>query len=498
MRFLIGSFEHESNGFCEGLTGLVQYQQHELAYGNEIINLHKGKKTRIGGFIDVLEQGRHEIIPSVLANALPSGPIEGRWYQEIKNRFVDDTRKAGKLDGVLLSLHGAMSVEPSSGVDDPEGTIVAEIRQVVGPGVPIVVAFDLHSDTTDLLLQNADITLCFNEEPHRDDYDRGVEAAQLIQRIIKSEIHPVHVRERVPMLLPAINMATDIGPMHELHKLRAKLEGQTGVIDISIHAGFYGSDQPEAGFSVVCTTDGDIELARRLAQQVAVTAWQKREEFLVNVIPINVAVQQAVKAGYPVGLIDEADDPAGGGSADSVAILCGLLEGGVKRGGISTVKDTEVARAMAKAGEGAILSVLLGGKTDSLHGESLQVTGRVVKVHRKPIPADTWSEVNFDAGIVAVLDIHGILVVVTEYKLITENINIFDVLGFDVTQMQAVGFKGLGLHIRQALKGKINHFIPVDGVGVTHPDVRKLGTFRKIKRPVWPLDDMPLNAYPNL
>jgi hypothetical protein len=62
--------------------------------------------------------------------------------------------------------------------------------------------------------------------------------------------------------------------------------------------------------------------------------------------------------------------------------------------------------------------------------------------------------------------------------------------------MQAVAFKGLGLHIRQALEGKIKTFLPIDGVGVTHPDVRKLGPYTRIKRPVWPLDEIPLEAYP--
>jgi len=79
--------------------------------------------------------------------------------------------------------------------------------------------------------------------------------------------------------------------------------------------------------------------------------------------------------------------------------------------------------------------------------------------------------------------------------MLTENIDIFDLLDFDITKMQ-VGFKGLGLHIRQALQDKIRTFIPVDGVGVTHPDVRKLGPYERVRRPVWPLEDVPESHYP--
>jgi microcystin degradation protein MlrC len=360
-----------------------------------------------------------------------------------------------------------------------------------------VVVLDLHSDTTDLLIKNASITLAFNEEPHRDMFERGAEAAKLIQKIRRGEVHPTASRERPPMLLPAINMATEKGPMHELHKLRAELEATPGVIDISIHGGFYGTDSSEAGFSVVCTTDSNVNLARRQARTVAIEAWRRREEFIVPVVPIKIALKEALSAGEPVGLIDECDDPAGGGSGDSVVILRGMLDAGAKSGGISTVMDYGVARKMAEAGEGTKVTVTLGAKTDSLHGKSVDVSGRVIKLFNGPVPSDTWSGKTQNAGIVGVLDIGGILVVVTEHKIVTENIDIFNLLGFDVTKLQAIGFKGLGLHVRQALAGKIGRFIPIDGAGVTHPDVRKLGPYKRIRRPTWPLDDIPADAYPD-
>jgi len=495
MRFLIGEFSHESNYFCAHTTGEADFQAWELNWGEEIVHESQGKHTVLGGFIDGL--AGHEVVGSVAAWAVPSGPVEESFYNKIKNYLLESIQNKSPLDGVLLSLHGAMSLESQSVIIDPEGDLIAAVRRVVGEHVPIVAVFDLHSDTTDLLLKNVSITLAYNEEPHRDAYDRGLEAAALIQRICKGDIHPTVSRIRVPMLLPAINMATDKGPMHDLHALRAELEKTPHAIDISIHAGFYGADQPEVGFSVVCTTDNDPDLARYITRQVAIEAWKRRQEFIIPVTPIEQAVQHALTAGKPIGLIDEADDPAGGASADSVAILRGMLAGGITSGGMSTIKDTEVARHMAELGEGARLEVLLGAKTDHLHGEPIFVEGKVAKVNYEPIPMDTWSGRKFDVGIVAVLDIRGILVVVTEHKIVTENIDIFDILGYDVRKMQAVGFKGLGLHIRQALEGKICTFIPVDGIGVTHPDVRKLGPYTRVRRPVWPLDELPIDVYLN-
>jgi microcystin degradation protein MlrC len=497
MRILIGEFAHESNAFCAGTTGFDEFRQWRYEVGPEVVQRHQGTRTVISAFFDGAKHHGFDVIPTVSAAALPSGPVTAEVYGEVKGLMVDGVRESGELDGILLSLHGAMSVEPAAGVVDPEGDLVAALRQALGPDNPIVVVLDLHSDTTELLLHNADLTLAYNEEPHRDAYDRGLEAAARIVQLHQRELHPVRVRERPPLFFPAINMATDHGPMHDLHTMRADLEQTPGVLDISVHGGFYGSDQPEARFSVVCTTDGDLPLATRLARQLATAAWRRRRDFIVELTPIPDAVRQALAAGEPVGLIDECDDPAGGGSADSVAILRGMITGGVARGGISTVKDTEVVQQMVSAGEGATLTVRLGAKSDHLHGESITVTGRVVKLHGAPVPFDTWSGTTYDAGLVGVLDVGGILVVVTEHKLVTENVDIFAPLGFDISTMQAVGCKGLGLHIRQALAGKVRRFIPVDGVGTTHPDVRRLGVFHRLRRPVWPLDDLPDDAYPS-
>jgi microcystin degradation protein MlrC len=53
--------------------------------------------------------------------------------------------KAGKLDAVCLSLHGAMVTETE---DDAEGALLEALRGVVGPDVPMVATLDLHANAT--------------------------------------------------------------------------------------------------------------------------------------------------------------------------------------------------------------------------------------------------------------------------------------------------------------------------------------------------------------
>ena len=495
MRFLIGEFAHESNCFSAELTDRRRFEEGNLYEGDALLAEHDGKGTVLGGFIEAARRDGHTLIPSIAASTFPSGPVDGAFYLWARDAMAAAARAAAPLDGVLLSLHGGMYVAPgprvpAAAVADPEGDIVAAIDLALGGQTPIAVVLDLHSDSTEALLGRTAFTLAYNEEPHRDAYDRGLEAAALMERLCRGEIRPTAARRRALMLLPSINMATDRGPMHDLHELRATLEARPGVLDLSIHAGFYGSDQPEAGFSVVCTTDADPDLAQRLADHVALEAWRRRRDFLVAVTPPDEAVRVARDAGGPVGLIDEADDPAGGTPCDSVEILRSMIDGGISRGGVSTIKDAEAVRAMADAGEGVTLRLSLGAKTDDRHGAPISLCGRVARIDRRPAPVNNWSGRAADVGALGVLDANGILVVVTEHKLVTENVDIFAHLGFDVRAMQAVCFKGLTLHIRQALGDKMRHYIPVDGVGITHPDVRKLGRFEALRRPAWPLDDV--------
>ena len=176
------------------------------------------------------------------------------------------------------------------------------MRRAVGPYTPIGVVLDPHSDTTDLLLDAASFTISYNEEPHRDVYDRGREAAELLLRI-KAGLLVATARRRVPMILPAINMATDQGPMADLHAIRARMEASPGNIDISLHGGFYGSDQPEAGFGVTCIAQ-DAALARATVDVMARAAWLRRQEFLIDLVTPQQGVAVALAADAPVGLID--------------------------------------------------------------------------------------------------------------------------------------------------------------------------------------------------
>jgi microcystin degradation protein MlrC len=486
MRVAIGEFSHESNSFCAHETEIAQFEERELLGPDEMMAARADTGTVVGGFFAGGREAGMNLIPTIAASATPSGTVSAEAYRTILSRMIDAVRGAGKLDGILLSLHGAMVAAP---VRDAEADILREVRQAA-PGVPIVVVLDLHANVTPDMVERADVILGYNEEPHVDAYERGIEAAQVLARLIAGEIRPVTTHLQLPLILPAINMATERGPMRVLAEQRAELEGRTGVINISIFGGFYGSDQLEAGPSIIATTDGDEMLARELATSLARRFWETRHEFLVPLIRIPDAIRSALGRPGCTGLIDECDDPAGGGSCDGTAILQGLLDAGVSNAGIATIHDPEIVAQSLHAGLHGEVSGALGAKTDRLHGDPVQVTGRVKLIHQGPLSMRPWSNLQEDVGTMVVLDIDGIDVIVTEQKVVSEDVDLFGLLGIDSSMKKMLGLKGLGLHLRRAYGNTITEYIPVAGKGVTNPDVTAL-PYRHIRRPVYPLDDVP-------
>jgi len=76
--------------------------------GTEVIQHLKGKNTETAGFIDVAESEGWELVPTVAGFANPCGRVTTDAFEFARDELVAGLRTvSGKLDGVLLALHGA-------------------------------------------------------------------------------------------------------------------------------------------------------------------------------------------------------------------------------------------------------------------------------------------------------------------------------------------------------------------------------------------------------
>ena len=80
----------------------------------QVIARLRGTRAEVGGFLDVLEPAGVEVIPTVAANAVSSGPVTRATFNHVRDALLERLASAGPVDGVLLALHGAMVLEDAA------------------------------------------------------------------------------------------------------------------------------------------------------------------------------------------------------------------------------------------------------------------------------------------------------------------------------------------------------------------------------------------------
>ena len=149
------------------------------------------------GFIaDMDAAGPWEPVPILLAMAEPNGPVEQAFFDRLMVEWEQRLRDAGRLDGVYCVLHGAGL---TTGDHDPEGTILALVRRIVGPDVPVVASYDLHANVSDANVDLVNAYIGYRTNPHLDMRERGAESAQMMRKLLSGTKTSI-VRIRLPIV----------------------------------------------------------------------------------------------------------------------------------------------------------------------------------------------------------------------------------------------------------------------------------------------------------
>jgi microcystin degradation protein MlrC len=477
---------HETNTFSNVPTDRAQFEARDLRYGGEIVEAYRGTGTCLGGMIAAAERLGATLVPSVAAAASPAGRVTRDIYEHVKQRLLADLESAGRLDGVLLDLHGAMVPE---GVDDGEGDIIAAVRRVVGPEVPIAVTLDFHANLGERMIGSADLVHGYKTYPHVDMADRGVEATERLAQVIARRIRPTAAWRKPPILPPLGNQGTARGPMRRLYDLADEMEKDPKVLSVSVFAGFPYADIPDAGLGIYVVTDNDQALAERLARELARVAWEHRREFIHTALPVKEAVAKALAAdGRPIVLADMADNTGGGAAGDGTEILRELLRVGARSAVVACLWDRAAVQQCVKAGVGSRLTLEIGGKVDDRHGAPLSVTGTVRTlsdgrfIHRGPMMNGLPGRL----GPTAVLDVDDVKVILITHRWQTLDPEMIRFVGLDPLKEKILVVKST-IHYRAAFEPIAREIIEVDAPGLSSSNLARFD-FRRIRRPIFPLD----------
>src|SRR2546426_2828562 len=258
------------------------------------------------------------LVPSLAPAASPAGRVTAAFYEATTRRLLDDLRGAGRLDGVLLDLHGAMVPE---GLEDGEGDLLRAVRATVGSAVPVVATLDFHANVTGEMVRQTTLLHGYKTYPHVDMDARGREATERLRDVVAKRRRPTVAGRQPPPLPPIAGQLPGRGPMRRLYDRAAEMERDPRVVTISIFAGFPLADIRDAGLSVYVATVGDPGLADRLADELTAIAWAHRREFLHTALPVRQAGAHAPAAGgRPVVLADIARNTGRGGAGGPARI----------------------------------------------------------------------------------------------------------------------------------------------------------------------------------
>ena len=463
-RIAIGGVHIESSTFSPHRSGAIDFT---VTRGDALLARYDELAAEV------------EWLPLVHARALPGGAVESDFYASIKKELLARLRAALPLDGVLLDIHGAMTVE---GLIDAEADLATAVRDVVGRTALISAAMDPHGNMSRTLASALDLATSHRMSPHEDAHLTKRRAAAKLVACLDAGVRPLRAWVRVPVLLPGEKASTRDEPARSIYARLAAIERLPEIIDAAVWIGYAWADEPRCSAAVL-VTGTDVAAITREARDLAVEYWSARDRFAFSTAAGDAdwCIENGLASGRrPFFISDSGDNPTAGGAGD-VAFMLGLLlahpalaSGRATAIWASLVDPDAVARCVA-AGEGAAVDLRVGGAFGSRHGAGVALRGTV----RRLLLADPV------AGDIAVVASGGVRAVLTSRRKPFHFIRDFRQLGLDpaTCDLTVVKVGYLVPDLFDAAKGWVLALTP----GGVDQDIVRLGHTR-LDRPIYPLD----------
>ena len=491
-RVLSAEIAHETNTFSVLATTLESYRTRLYYEGADIASAMGGTACEIAAHLDAAKRFGWELVQPIAARATPSGKTTAAAWAHLSG-LVMDACDQGPFDGVILALHGAMVTEDA---DDAEGDLLARLRGRLGSRVPIAVTLDLHANVSAAMAEHADIILAYRTYPHIDQYEIAAEAADMLERAMAGDIEPRSTVLGGPLMEGCNHGQTQSGPMADLLERAARtVAAEANVLAVTVCAGFTLADIPFTGPTVTVVGDGagSDARAREIAEDFMAEIWETRKTILVPIHSVAEAVTAAVEGGPggPLVIADFSDNPGSGAYGDSVVLLEAMIEARLENAALGVISDPQAVAACRAAGEGNEVTLALGSKIDAaLYGPPLAITATVERLSDGAYVCDgpmLRGEAR-SMGPAAVLRIGGLRVIVASHNQQVTDRQVFLSQGIDPAACSVVALKSAH-HFRAAFEPLARKVMLADSGALAARDVTKF-PWKKLRRPVWPLDDV--------
>lgn len=413
IRIAVVNFSHETVTFLKNDTTLADFIYPGSPASGEAL-LSADPRGYIGGFVKMAREFESVELVGIESPLWPktgtgSGWVTEEAFETFVAKMIAEIKAQGPFDGAYLAVHGAMGVR---GVARPEAELARRVRAVLGPKAFIAATFDPHGNEDEEFLRHADMAFTVKYFPHYDMYLQGERAARCLVRSIRGDYKPTHVAQGVPIISPTVMQWTGASPWMDLIQRAMTWEAREPDLFVNVFFGFPWSDVPDVGMTIQTLTNGNPELARKVARDMAEYAWRRREE-LVHTVQIRsisegvaLAKQAAEMGQSPVVLADHSDR-----SGYATWLLQQVVEQDLARVLIGTLADGKaVAELMAKGAKpGDAFDRMIGGLADESAGAPVRIQGTILAITGNTKDAawagggQSWIHVGFGRGNVVIL-----------------------------------------------------------------------------------------------
>ncbi len=483
MRVGVLGLIHESNTFFAGKTSYEDFKQHHVLWGDAMRKTYAPAFHEIGGFFAGLEQAGLEPVPIYCATQKPSGTITAAALEKLWQDIETSLDNMGNLEGLLIAAHGAAVCESQP---DMDGWWLSKVREKVG-GIPIICTLDLHANVSQKMIEAVDATIAYRTNPHIDQRERGLEAANLLARMLRGEVKPTQALATPPVVINIERQLTNVSPCLELQELADELRTRPDVLSVSVILGFPYADVAELGSSFIVVTDNEPALAKQYAAELGQYLWEHRQAFVGQFVSAKEALGQLPRAAKPVCLLDMGDNIGGGSPGDGTFLAHALLAQHINA--FVCLHDPEAVAHLERVGVGQSTTVIMGAKTDGLHGRGLEATVTLLGLHNG-IFYETeprhGGDTSFDMGPTAVVKTGSLTVMLTSKRTAPFSLQQLLSCGLNPKTFDAIVAKGVHAPVA-AYAPVCPTLLRVNTEGVTSADLLHF-TYSQRRKPLFPFE----------
>jgi len=443
-RIAVGGFQHETNCFVPTRTDFAYFASHRdrppLVRGEAVLRWLTETKFALSGFLARMAAA-HEIVPLLWTSGGAGGYVTGDAFERIAGEMIGLLSRAMPVDAIYLDLHGAMVCED---FEDGEGELLRRVRSAVGEAVPVVVSLDYHANVTPAMVRWTDGLVGYLTYPHVDRVETGHRAARLLAVVLERGRPTGRALRKPPFLIPLNGQCTMVEPSKTVVARSLVAEGD--LLNLSYLAGFPPADLFHCGPAVIAHAYGQ-DAADRAADALMREIVLREPDFAEPMLPPEAAVRRAVEiargADKPVVLADTQDNPGCGGTADTTGLLEALVRAGAADAALGYLCDAEAATAAHQAGEGAEITLDLGGRSGPDGVAPYHGTFQVVRLGDGKMatggPVAGGGDV--DLGPMALLRTGGVSVAVTSKRMQAHDQAPFRHLGLEPAEQKILALK---------------------------------------------------------